>query len=264
MLGRSSLGDTRSPTDQEVAAHYEDRGTAAGLARLYEAATPLGEFYRGRMRRVAGLLEGVQGELLDVGCGTGQMIRYLRDSRPGQFALTGLDRSASILAEARRVVDDDPAVRLVTGRVERMPFAPATFDVVLAMGILEYVASTEQAVREIARVTRPGGLAIVTMQNPRSPYRLWDAIVWSRVRRRRRVAASPIVGRLRVRRLRTTLAAAGLTPLSVVYYGFDLLLPPLDSRFPKLAIRLQRGLDGIVRGLLRRIASDYLVVARRT
>lgn len=261
---KTNVEDIPAQADQEVGAHYEDIARAEGLARLYDAATPLGEFYRDRMRRVAGLLGDVEGDLLDVGCGTGQMLRFLRDTRPGRFALTGLDRATSIISVARRVVGDDPAVRLVVGRSEQMPFPAACFDVVLAMGSLEYVTDIERALGEIARVTRPGGLAIVTMQNRWSPYRLWDTAVWSRVRRRRGGVESPIVVRLGERHFRLALTAAGLAPLSVVYYGFNLLLPPLDSRFPRLSMRLQRRLEPVGRGPLRRLATDYAVVAQRS
>lgn len=215
------------------------------------------------MTRIAGLLEGRGGDLLDAGCGTGQMIRYLRDSRPGDFALTGLDRSAAIIEEARRAIDDDESVRLVVARIEQMPFPADSFDVVLAMGSLEYVASLEQALAEIGRVTRAGGLTVVTMQNPRSPYRLWDAIVWSRVRRHRSGVESPIVRRLDRRQLLLAVAAAGFEPISVIGYHVNLLLPPLDSRFPRLGVWLQRRLAHVARGPFRNLAADYIVVARR-
>lgn len=264
MVARSSLEDGRAPADRVVGAHYEDRWNAVGLSLLYDSATVQGEFYRDRMRRIAGLLDGVEGELLDVGCGTGQMIRFLRDTRPGRFGLTGLDRSESIIGEARRVVGDDPAVQLVAGRAEQMPFPSGAFHVVLAMGVLEYVASLDEAVREISRVTRPGGLTVTTMQNPHSPYRLWDATAYAWMRRRRGEQPSPILRRVAEGRLRPLLERSGLVPLSVVYYNFNLLLPPLDTHLPRAALRLQGAVEAVARGPLRRLANDYIVVARRT
>lgn len=264
MIVRSSAVQGASArTDDDVCTYYEDAERAEGLARLYDAPTPLGAFFRDRMTRIADLLGDTTGDLLDAGCGTGQMIRFLRDSRPDRFALTGLDRSASMIAVARQVVGEDPTVRLLTGRLEQIPFPAAAFDVVLAMGSLEYVTEIELALAEIARVTRPGGLAIVTMQNRVSPYRLWDTTVWHWLRRRRGEVGSPIVCRLGERQLRRALSAAGLTPLSAVYYHLNLLLPPLDSRFPRLAARLQRRLEPLARGPLRRLAADYIVVSRR-
>jgi ubiquinone/menaquinone biosynthesis C-methylase UbiE len=248
-------------SDADVGDYYEDPARAEGLARLYKAATPLGEFYRERMRLVAGLLEDVEGTLLDAGCGTGQMIRFLRAERSGRFDFTGVDRSASMIRVARRLVGDD--CRFHVARIEEMPFADATFDVVLVMGSLEYVAGVDQALAEIARVVRPGGIAIVTMGNPWSPYRLWDATVWSRLRRLRGAVESPVVQRLGERQLRRALVRAGLGPSSVIRYGFNLFLAPLDSRFPGLAVRQQRVLEPVMRGPLRRLATDFMIVAHR-
>ena len=255
-----SSGDA-GPTDQEVGAYYDDRTRASGLARLYRAPTPLGAFYRGRVRLVRGLLESVDGDLLDIGCGTGQMLASLRGSR--RFTLTGLDRSAANLEVASRVLENDPEIRLVLGRIEELPFADASFDTVLAMGILEYVTGTDAALAELARVLRPGGRAVVTMQNPLSPYRLWDATIWSRVRRRRGQSESPVLRRLGRGRLGRAAAAAGLEPVSVVDYGFNVLPPPLDAHFPRLATRLEHRLATSTPGPLRRLASDYVLVARR-
>jgi len=260
---KGSLKGTHARADREVAAHYQDPVRAHELARLYEAKTPLGEFYRDRMRRIVALLEGAEGDLLDAGCGTGQMVRFLRDFRTDRFTLTGLDRSASMIEEARHLLGDDPAVRLVVGRVEEMPFDDTSFDVVLAMGVLEYVEDIDQVLAEIARVMRPGGLTVVTMQNQWSPHRLWDRSVWSRVQAYRGDVRSPIVGRLGERQFRSRLTDAGLTALSVVYFGFNVLVPPFDSRFPVLTTQLQRRLEAIARGPFRRLGTDYIVLARR-
>lgn len=250
--------------DADVAAHYDDPVRAEGLAGLYEARTPLGEFYRDRVRRIAGLIEDVDGTLLDAGCGTGQMLRFLQTSRPRDLSLTGLDRSQPVLEVARSMLADDPAVRLVNGRLEAMPLPDGSFDVVLAMGSLEYAADLALALGEIARVTRPGGRALVTMQHRLSPYRLWEDRVWSRVRRRRRGGvASPIRHRCGPRQLRRLLTAAGLNPVSVVDYSFRLLPAPVDDYLPRLATTLQRRLARIGRGPVRVLATDYIVVARR-
>lgn len=260
---KTSPPGTSDSADETVGTYYDDPKLAAGLASAYSDATALGEFYRSRMRRIATLLADVEGDLLDAGCGTGQMLRFLRDVLPGRFSLTGLDRSASVIGVARDVVDDE-SVRLVVGRMEALPFEDATFDVVLAMGSLEYVASMEEALAELARVTRPGGRAIVTMQNRWSPYRLWDALVWSRIVLRMGGVESPIVRRVGEGDLRRALGAAGITPTAVVHYNFNVLLAPLDARFPGLAIRLEHAIERLARGPLCRLGADYIVVGGRS
>lgn len=249
--------------DAAIARYYDDAAVAVGLARLYEEKTALGAFYRGRMRRIATELAGLQGRLLDVGCGTGQMLRFLRQTRPEAFELTGIDRAEAMVRVARDVVGDDPQIRLLQARVERLPFASGSYDVVLAMGVLEYVTSVEVAIREIARVLRDGGTAVLTMQNPLGPYRLWERSVYRRIRARRGERSSPIIWCVKARTLCVTLCRAGLVPTAVSYYNFNLLLPPLDARMPRLSVRLERALENVARGPLKRLGSDYFVVARK-
>ncbi len=250
--------------DDEVGLYYEDANRAYWLAREYDADTPSGEFYRSRLTRIAGLLDGTGGELLDAGCGTGMMLSFLRKSRPDQFALTGLDRSASMIDAAKRVVADGAGIRFVVGRIEEMPFAADSFDVVLLMGSLEYVTSVEQALAEIARVTRPGGRVVVTMGNRWSPYRLWETMIWSHLRRHRGEVESPVVRRVDERRLRDDLERSGLKPVSVLRYGFNICVPPLDTRYPRFALRLERSLERLARGPICHVATDFAVVAERS
>lgn len=252
-----------SEADERVGAHYDDLERAEGLAQLYRAPTALGDFYRQRMRRVASLLGSAHGDLLDAGCGTGQMLDYLQQSAPGRFTLTGLDRSQANITVARRTVGDASSISLVVGRIEEIPFDASTFDVVLTMGSLEYVASVERALAELARVTRPEGVAVVTMQSPSSPYRLWDEKVWSPVRRRLGRRESPILHRLKRRQLVAALTDAGFQLEKVECYGFNMLPPPLDEHLSRLAVAIQRSLDRVLPGPLRGIGSDYVVVARR-
>lgn len=249
------------PADHAVGAHYAPRSVADGLARLYDEPTPLGDLYRTRMGRILDLLDGRRGSLLDAGCGTGQMLRFLADVAGGRFTLTGLDRSAAAIDVARDLVG--AAGELVVGRIEELPFSAQAFDVVLAMGSLEYVADLDASLRELARVTAPGGLAVLTMQNPLSPYRTWERAVWTPVQRRRGVEPSPILRRVAPRRLRAALQANGLRPTTVLHYNFNVCVAPLDSRAPQLARRIQRALDAHTPAPLRSIAADYIVAAHR-
>jgi ubiquinone/menaquinone biosynthesis C-methylase UbiE len=252
-----------TPTDEEIGRHYEDASLARNLARAYEEPTRAGDFYRDRMARIGQLLAEETGALLDAGCGTGQMLRHLSQTRPGAFTLIGLDRSSSVIDVARTIVGDDSSVQFVAGRMEDMPFSDAVFDVVLAMGSLEYVRDVERAVGEIARVLRRGGLAICTMQNPHSPYRLWDAKIWGLVRGQRGTSASPIVRRLTRRALCGILSAVGLEPQVVEAYGHYLLVPPLDAILPRIRFGRPPSLRDACHRRLGLLASDYIVVARR-
>jgi ubiquinone/menaquinone biosynthesis C-methylase UbiE len=246
-----------------VESHYASAAVARGNAALYEEASALGELYRVREERILDLLASQSGsELLDAGCGPGRMISFLSERRPGHFAITGLDFSEPMIAQAQQVVGPETDVRLVVGRVEEMPFSEGSFSTVLAMGLLEYV-DVRAAIAEIARVTRAGGLVVTTMQNPLSPYRIWDAAVYRHVVRLRGGRSSPIRQRLRERALRQALVEADLLPTEVIYYDFNVFLSPLDRWLPSMEIRISRALDRATRGALRRLGTGFIVAARR-
>jgi ubiquinone/menaquinone biosynthesis C-methylase UbiE len=249
-------------TPESIASYYEDRNRPGALASLYDAPTPLGRFYRVRLSHMLRLLAPVPGgSLLDVGCGTGQMLHFLAERRPDDFELTGVDQSESMIEQARSVAGEGPS--LVVGQAEHLPFGDGTFDVAIAMGVYEYVRNVDDALRELSRVIRPGGFAIVTMLNFRSPRRLWHSLVYERINLLRGGVESPIVSRLDERRLCGMLAAAGLQPAEVVYYDFNIFPAPLDAWFPRAAMRVAERLESVRRRRLRKLGTGFIVAARK-
>lgn len=87
--------------------------------------------------------------LLDVGCGTGWFTR--RFAQAGLIA-TGLDPNAEWLAYAR--THSRPDLRWVEGDARHLPFADGSFDHVISIAALCFVADGRQAVAEIVRVAR--------------------------------------------------------------------------------------------------------------
>jgi SAM-dependent methyltransferase len=109
------------------------------------------------------------GRVLDLGCGTGELARYLATRG---MAVTGCDVSANMLGLARAAdaggavawIRLDPAWRT-------LPFAPGSFDAVVAASVLEYVGSPCTVLRECARVLRPGGIVLCTVPDLTHPVR---------------------------------------------------------------------------------------------
>lgn len=100
--------------------------------------------------------QGGGSRLLDVGCGTGHQ---LRDLSARGFEIAGVDGSEEMLNIARRV---NPGVDLKSADVESLPYETASFDFVLSIEVLRYLPDFRKAVREMGRVLRPGGTALVT------------------------------------------------------------------------------------------------------
>jgi SAM-dependent methyltransferase len=89
--------------------------------------------------------------VLDVGCGTGELLEHLQDlgARP-----TGVD-PASRMAELARARAIGADVR--PGDFERLPFDDGTFDALLAVNAFQFAADQERALAEADRVLVPGG-----------------------------------------------------------------------------------------------------------
>ena len=102
---------------------------------------------------------GAGERVLDIGCGTG--IAALAAAGRGAEA-TGVDINAGMLAVARRKAPD---VSWIEAPAEDLPFVDDAFDVVLCQFALMFFADRSRALREMARVTRPGGrIALMTWE----------------------------------------------------------------------------------------------------
>lgn len=142
--------------------------------------------------------------VLDAGCGTGGNSAYLK--RYG--AVTGVD----FAAEALRFARQRPGLRLARASVEALPFADASFDLVLSNDVLCHlgVASDRTALREFRRVLRPGG--VLYLQLP--------AYEWLRSHHDEAVHTDH---RYTAAELRRLLRAGGLRPLRITHANAALL-----------------------------------------
>lgn len=98
--------------------------------------------------------------VLEVGCGTGLIL-----SRIAQYtdSAVGMDLSAGMLQGAR-----ERGQRAVQGSATDLPFADGSFDTVYSFKVLAHVEAIDDALREMARVTRPGGHLVLDFYNRRS------------------------------------------------------------------------------------------------
>jgi len=124
------------------------------LGRLYrrvaeEAALELAD--RGLSRRA---------HVVDLGCGTGDLVvaisQRLRDAR-----IIGIDLSASMLLLAGRHATTDGRLRFIVGDAAALPFDDGSVDLVVSTLSLHHWSEPADAFAEIARVLRPGGVALI-------------------------------------------------------------------------------------------------------
>jgi SAM-dependent methyltransferase len=115
----------------------------------------MGRYSRGLAAPFADLA-GVGGgqRALDVGCGPGALTAELV-ARLGADRVTAVDPSEPFVAAAR---DRHPGVEVRRAAAEALPFEADRFDVALAQLVVHFMDDPEAGVREMARVTRPGGV----------------------------------------------------------------------------------------------------------
>ena len=104
--------------------------------------------------------------ILDVGCGTGIFTLNILGYGPH---ITGLDISYPMLRQAERKTKG-LSFRAVAGDMRFLPFADGCFDKVVSMTALEFITDGHTAVEDLFRVTKKGGLVVVTTLNSLSPW----------------------------------------------------------------------------------------------
>lgn len=111
---------------------------------------------------------GTGRDVLEVGCGTGLILE-----RVAGFARTarGIDLSAGMLARARA-----RGLAVAQASATKLPIASASVDVAYSFKVLSHIPDVGAALREMARVVRPGGWVIAEFYNARSIRRLVKAL----------------------------------------------------------------------------------------
>src|SRR6266850_1390203 len=168
-----------------------------------------------RRRLLESLIEGISHEynrpaILDVGCGTG--INFSVLAKYGDTFSSDASEEALSFSKGRGIDG------LVRSQVESLPFASSTFNIVTALDVLEHVDDDLKALDELLRITKDGGVLVITVPA--------YGFLWSEhdeaLHHRRRYAASE---------LRNKLTNAGFEVERVTYYITFLFFPILLVRF---------------------------------
>lgn len=143
-------------------------------------------------------------KLLDAGCGTGRLGRYLQTMESG-IDLTLLDAAPNMLSQIA-----DPKARTIEGSLTDLPFVDGTFDAVACTWVLETLARPQAGLAELMRVLKPGGtLCMAICIEAEQPVDLVTRLFMRRVRTKWDGRQLPLAG------LEASLRAAGGTDIRV-------------------------------------------------
>jgi ubiquinone/menaquinone biosynthesis C-methylase UbiE len=152
------ISTQNDPVKQQVAAHWNRRAAYFDEDFGHSIRTPA---ERAAWDRIFDVILPAAGalEALDIGCGTGFLSLELaaRGHR-----VTGVDFAPSMIAQARKKAAERQAViSYEEADAEQLPFAAASFDIVVSRHLLWTLPHPERAMDEWIRVLRPGGRLIV-------------------------------------------------------------------------------------------------------
>lgn len=108
-----------------------------------------------RLRSIIEILDGMSdGRVLDAGCGRGRYLRHLVGRLP-HVEFHGCDMTGSLLADVPR------SVHPMQGSLTDLPYSDRYFDATICVEALEHAVFVQQALGELKRVTKPGGVIII-------------------------------------------------------------------------------------------------------
>jgi ubiquinone/menaquinone biosynthesis C-methylase UbiE len=154
---------------QTVTDHFEQMGQDGSYEQFYKQLdTPHTHDFLMRKERIQELLcsHVTAGKrVLDLGCGTGPMVEFFC-SRGALYC--GVDVAESMLNSIEMKFRDGQYWNKIELRIAscgELPYPDSHFDVVVAMGLLEYLDDMETVLSEISRVAKPKGVVILTIPN---------------------------------------------------------------------------------------------------
>jgi SAM-dependent methyltransferase len=193
--------------------------------------------------------------VLDVGCGSGVIIREIGRRTAGANPLIGFDLSPYLLREASALIARDGYSSFTTlkqGCGEALPLADASVDVAVSSTVFEE-GDADRMLAEVVRVTRPGGRIAVIV-------RAIDMPVWINL---------PLSAGLRMKLLKPGMIGAGASPMGCadlsLYQRFQVAGLTDLHFFPQLAtvLRVEPRLAGLQAQALQVLDEDEAMEWRR-
>jgi ubiquinone/menaquinone biosynthesis C-methylase UbiE len=243
--------------DRQASFYSDERGQSPG--------------FQAQVKIVLEMLQSEHGLILDLGCAAGAEFQPLLDRG---FRVVGIDYSGEMLRFAHQRYGTCDGIYLARADAESLPFAAATFDHVVCLGVFEYLSRYERCMDEIHRVLRPGGLVIISVPTrislDRISYNLFRLTAVPLVRALKRLMGKRSSGQPLGRRwnrcmpgqLKKMLRDHGFNTERSAYSGF--LLFPLGDLWPAAQARLFSLMERYSKSrVLGWTLSQFLVSARK-
>jgi O-antigen biosynthesis protein len=141
---------------------------------------PSHSYYNHLRTSLLGLIEGKPRRVLEIGCGHGQALVFVKQQRSAEFA-AGVELVPEVAAIARKNREIDA---VLTGDVEqiKLDFPPGYFDLIIASHVLEHVKDPWSVARRLGRLLNPSGQLIGSLPNIRNVRVSIPLVLWGKLK----------------------------------------------------------------------------------
>lgn len=130
-------------------------------------------WHKRRFEEVSKLIEPVRGEILDIGCADGMFSKVVLDKSKAR-KLIGIDVLKTSVAWANKHWAQTGKMKFMVGDAHQLKFPNETFDAVVALEVLEHVYHPLDVLKEIKRILKKNGYAVLLVPADSSLFR----VIW--------------------------------------------------------------------------------------
>ena len=145
------------------------------MEKLYSGGNPfVGYIHNKRLDSVIKLIPRKEGiKILDAGCGEGQLLGKIAELMSAK--LYGVDVTAVAIESAKKRFKE---AKFSLGDITNLPYKNNLFDVVICTEVIEHIRKYKEAIKELKRVVKEGGLLIITF--PNEPICIFSRLIFLR------------------------------------------------------------------------------------
>jgi len=164
--------------DALVRQHF--RSTLPYWEQIYADRTVYGRIYQERARRALACVDSIglcaDAPVLEIGCGPGVIATAMARKDVRVWAIDSLEEMVERTKARASRAGLGSRVSAQVGHISNVPFTDATFELVVVIGVSEWLVSLTQPLREISRVLKPGGHLIISADNNWPLHQMLDPV----------------------------------------------------------------------------------------